>query len=194
MTNTEPIYYIPGRPSSSAALGQALHSMLPPGRSPLAALCIGSTLVSGDRLGPRVGSILKPHASGQFLVFGTEEAPVHALNLNQTVEHIRCSQPNAVILAVDAALSERRYLGQITIGRGPVLPGSGIHKELSKTGDIHITGIVSISGYMEYFILKHTPRSQVERLASVIAEGILFCISQDMEQERTGAAIPLRSD
>ncbi len=173
MIETEPIYYLKGNPSSAPSLGQTLKSMLPPGRGPLVVLGIGSTLVSGDRLGPRVGTLLTPHISDRLKIFGTEEAPVHALNLDKTLETIRGDYPGSSILAVDASLSSKKYLGHITIGRGPVHPGSGIHKELTGIGDVHITGIVSVSGVMEYFILKHVPKAQVEKLAAVIAEGIL---------------------
>ncbi|MCI5481030.1 MAG: spore protease YyaC [Lachnospiraceae bacterium] len=178
-SESQTIYYLPGKASYAPALGETLRCMLPFGHSSLIILCIGSPLVSGDRLGPRVGSLLLPHSSEALHVFGTEASPVHALNLGRTLENIRCNYPDTPVVAVDAALSERKYLGHITIGKGPVHPGSGIHKELTGTGDVHITGIVSISGYMEYFILRHTPRSQVERLASVIAQGILSGISHE---------------
>lgn len=177
MIETKPIYYMPGERSSVSDLGQTLKSLLPKNRLPLIVLGIGSTLVSGDRLGPRVGSLMSSHTSDDLIVFGTEEEPVHALNLDHTLEKIRLDYPDAAILAVDASLSSRKYLGQITVGQGPVHPGSGIHKELTGIGDVHITGIVSITGMMEYFILRHVPKTQVDKLASIIADGILCGIT-----------------
>ena len=86
--NTNPIFYIPGRRSYTAALTRFLAELLPAvdHTRPLIILCIGTTQVQGDRLGPLVGTLLeeKLKKTDRLLpvhIFGTEEQAVHALNL-----------------------------------------------------------------------------------------------------------------
>ena len=55
---------------------------------------------------------------------------------------------------------------------GPVKPGAGVNKELPAVGDIHITGIVNVSGFMEYFVLQNTRLHLVMKMAKTIANGI----------------------
>ena len=40
-------------------------------------------------------------------------------------------------------------------------------------GDIHITGIVNVSGYMEFFVLQNTRLNLVMKMAKKIAAGII---------------------
>ena len=177
--NTEPIFYIPGRRSYTAALARFLAELLPAVNHtrPLIVLCIGTTQVRGDRLGPQVGSLLeeklkKTDCPLPVRIFGTEEQAVHALNLPAILCAISRDFPGAPVLAVDAALSRRHRPGRITVGPGPLLPGAGISKQLPAAGDLHITGTVSRSGALGYFFLKHTPRRKVSLLADIISDGI----------------------
>ena len=50
-------------------------------------LCIGSDRVTGDSLGPMVGSALEERYKKSIPVFGTLKMPVHALNLEETWLH-----------------------------------------------------------------------------------------------------------
>ena len=65
-----------------------------------------------------------------------------------------------------------KSVGIIQIGMGPVKPGSGVNKELPAVGDIHITGIVNVSGFMEYFVLQNTRLHLIMKMAKTIANGI----------------------
>ena len=59
------------------------------------------------------------------------------------------------------------------MGNGPLYPGAAVQKELPPVGDIYITGIVNISGILEYLTLQTTRLSTVISLADTIAQGIL---------------------
>ena len=193
--NTNPIFYIPGRRSYTAALTRFLAELLPAvdHTRPLIILCIGTTQVQGDRLGPLVGTLLEKKLKNTdrllpVRIFGTEEQAVHALNLPVILHAISRDFPGAPILAVDAALSVGHRSGCITAGMGPLLPGAGLSKQLPAAGDLHITGTVSRSGALGYFFLKHTPRRKVSLLADIISEGIwnaLLCVPA-----HTCAALP----
>ncbi|MGH2168427.1 DUF1256 domain-containing protein, partial [Enterococcus faecalis] len=48
----------------------------------------------------------------------------------------------------------------------------GVKKDLPPVGDIHITGIVNISGFMEFTVLQNTRLNLVLKMAKLIAAGI----------------------
>ena len=171
-------HFIGAQAGRSQALAEALLPLFLPGPSPRVVLCIGSMLVPGDSLGPRVGSLLEAENSSRLRVFGTQASPVHALNLEQTLLHIREAFPGSPILAVDAALAPLRYLGRIFVGAGPLSPGEGLSKSLLPAGDAHIAAITGVSGPLGYPMLKLCPALQIQRMASIIAEGILLAASQ----------------
>ena len=52
-------------------------------------LCIGSDRATGDCLGPYVGWHLSQQKLPGVFVYGTLNAPVHALNLEQSLKHIQ---------------------------------------------------------------------------------------------------------
>ena len=126
-------------------------------------LCIGSDRVTGDCLGPYIGHSLSSLQIPGIFVYGTLSEPVHALNLKETDKQI---------IAIDAALGTKKHLGYVTIGNGALYPGAGVQKELPPVGDIHITGIVNISGFLEQMTLQSTRLSTVIFLGDTIIKGI----------------------
>ena len=51
-------------------------------------LCIGTDRSTGDSLGPLIGSRLEAEGIGNVVVIGTLEHPVHAVNLDRTIEEL----------------------------------------------------------------------------------------------------------
>lgn len=139
-------------------------------------LCIGSDRSTGDCLGPMIGhklqGQLKHHAN--LTVFGTLQAPVHAINLVSTVNSIYDALEDPFIIAIDASLGKCDHIGFITLGTGGLRPGLGVKKELPEVGDIHITGIVNVSGNADTRILQTTRLSTIMTLADAITDGLMF--------------------
>ncbi|NPV92449.1 MAG: spore protease YyaC [Firmicutes bacterium] len=137
------------------------------------AVCIGTDRSTGDSLGPLVGSKLNrmrlPYLSR---VAGTLDKPVHATNLKQTLEEIAGEFESPLILAVDACLGRLESVGFITLAPGALQPGAGVNKTLPPVGDLHISGIVNVGGYLEFMVLQNTRLSLVMRMADRIALGI----------------------
>ncbi|NLA06754.1 MAG: DUF1256 domain-containing protein, partial [Firmicutes bacterium] len=52
-------------------------------------------------------------------------------------------------------------------------PGTGVSKTLPPIGDIHVTGIVNVGGYMEYLVLQNTRLSVVMKMADIISKALL---------------------
>jgi putative sporulation protein YyaC len=135
-------------------------------------LCIGSDRITGDSLGPLIGHQLSKCRMNNIHVYGTLDYPVHALNLEETLDKLKKRHPSALIIAVDASLGTKKHVGFITVGTGSICPGAGVHKSLPVVGDLFITGILSVSGTLEHFLLQTTRLSLVVQMAETISEGI----------------------
>ncbi len=149
-----------------------ISSLLPSSNQPIIIICIGTDRSTGDSLGPLVGTKLMEKRLSHFHVYGTLDDPIHAVNLIEKMEMIQQTYKNPFIIGIDACLGRVKSVGIISVGEGPVKPGAGVNKELTPVGNMHITGIVNVSGFMEFFVLQNTRLSLVMKLANVIAEGI----------------------
>lgn len=171
------IFYVNTRKEHSAArIAYLLKKCIlhHPGRwSSLVFLCIGTDRSTGDCLGPYIGRKLSRLEKQNMFVYGTLEHPVHALNLGKIVREVKEAHPDALTIAIDASLGQKKHLGYVTIGNGALYPGAGVQKELPPVGDIHITGIVNIAGILEQLTLSTTRLSTVISLADTITEGII---------------------
>jgi putative sporulation protein YyaC len=181
-------YYI-NQKSHSASLefGRKLYDLIRSSDkfgSDLVFLCIGSDRVTGDSLGPLVGHQLVKTAHAGTWIYGTLDYPVHALNLDETWEYISQAHPNAIVIAIDASLGSKKHQGYITLGSGPLYPGAGVQKNLRAVGDIFITGIINISGALEYLVLQTTRLSTVMNMADCISLGIGHTCSQYSKERK----------
>ncbi|AGK56182.1 MAG: sporulation protein YyaC [Bacillus sp. (in: firmicutes)] len=139
---------------------------------PIVFVCIGTDRSTGDSLGPLVGTLLEEKAVSPFFVYGTLENPIHAVNLKDQLSDIHEKHTDPFIIGIDACLGRLKSVGVIQVSDGPVKPGAGVNKDLPEVGDIHITGIVNVSGFMEFFVLQNTRLNLVLKMAKTIANGI----------------------
>ncbi|MFX4262969.1 spore protease YyaC [Pelotomaculum propionicicum] len=146
--------------------------------NPRILLCIGTDRSTGDCLGPLVGTKIDLLNQEYFEVYGTLDNPVHASNLKDTLEKIYSKYKNPLIIAVDACLGRIENVGCINLGDGSLSPGAGVNKSLPPVGQIHITGIVNVGGFMEYIVLQNTRLNIVMRLADVIVSGLSKVIAE----------------
>jgi putative sporulation protein YyaC len=149
--------------------------------SPLIILCIGTDRSTGDSLGPLIGTKLKNSrlCSHQNLtIYGTLDEPVHAVNLQETIDQINSQYLHPFIIAIDACLGRSESVGYISIKEGPLQPGTGVNKELPSIGNIQIMGIVNVGGFMEYMVLQNTRLSLVMKMADLISQ----CLVKEVQQ------------
>lgn len=137
-------------------------------------LCIGTDRATGDCLGPLVGQFLKKELP-QLAIYGTLDHPVHALNLEKTIEEIYAQNDNPYIIAVDASLGVPEHIGYATISTTPLIPGKGVNKKLPAIGNLSITGIVNITGFPNSVLLQSTRLHTVITLANCIGNAIYWC-------------------
>lgn len=143
---------------------------------PIVFICIGTDRSTGDSLGPLVGDKLKFLVRDRVSIYGNLEYPVHAKNLSTTLEEIETMHINPFIIAIDACLGTLQNVGKIIIEDKPLSPGAAMNKNLPKVGNLSITGIVNISGALEFMVLQNTRLFTVMQLADVISKGIYHSI------------------
>lgn len=160
----------------NAALDLSVHlsAMLPIlyRTRPIVFICIGTDRSTGDSLGPLIGTLLEDRGLETFHVYGTLDDPIHAVNLEEKMAYIHSIHKNPFIIGIDACLGRLKSVGAIQLSHGPLKPGAGVNKELPEVGNIHLTGIVNVSGFMEFFVLQNTRLSLVMRMAKIMAESI----------------------
>ncbi len=147
-------------------------------------LCIGTDRSTGDALGPLTGTFLSTYHNFNAPIFGNVEKPVHAKNLQQIKKEIDANFYNPFIIAIDAGLGKKSSVGCVDVKEGPLFPGSGVKKELTAIGDMHITGMVNVGGYMEYLVLQSTRLNLVIKMARTIARGLRLAVSESQPQKR----------
>jgi len=146
---------------------------------PIVVVCVGTDRSTGDSLGPLIGTSLSKYRSPHFSLFGTLENPVHAMNLDDTLIEINRRFHKPFVIGIDACLGQVSSVGSIQVGVGPVRPGAGVNKDLPPVGDIHITGIVNVGGFMEYFVLQNTRLHLVMKMADIISLSLFTAIANN---------------
>lgn len=135
-------------------------------------VCIGTDRSTGDALGPLVGSYLLDQPIPGCTILGTLDNPVHATNLADTMDWVSRNYQDPFVLAVDACLGRVESVGYLSVGSGSLKPGAAVNKTLPEVGQVYVTGIVNVGGFMEYLVLQNTRLSLVYRMAKVAAQGI----------------------
>lgn len=156
-------------------LARFIDEQIPTEKQPIVTVCIGTDRSTGDALGPLIGMKLKrrlPHHS----IYGTLESPVHALNLEETLKNIEASYDDPFIIGIDACLGKLSSIGIIAASEGPVKPGAGVNKQLPPVGNMHITGIVNINGFMQHIVLQNTRLHLVMSMADFITESLVLSL------------------
>lgn len=152
-------------------------------------VCIGTDRSTGDALGPLVGSKLEEYNPLSLQVYGTLDDPVHAMNLSEKMEQILVAHPRSTVIAIDACLGQFSNVGNINVADGPLKPGAGVKKELPPVGSFHITGIVNVGGFMEYFVLQNTRLSVVMKMADIIASGLNKAAATLSDEQQLGKVL-----
>lgn len=134
-------YYIPASSGGvKMKILQALNAVLD-GKTAIF-VCIGTDAVTGDSLGPLVGTMLRQKLGGRTYVFGSLDKPVTARDVNVIAEFVKRAYPYEKTVAIDAALGKREEIGGIKISDRPVKPGLGVEKDLAEIGDASIIAVV----------------------------------------------------
>ncbi len=152
--------------------------------------CIGSILITGDSLGPIIGTKLSRNYIinnllyfNKVYVYGTMNKTINALNIKNEIKRIenKFNKDNIVILAIDAAISENICIGSVIVNNKHLEPGAGVGKKLPYVGDLYISGVTCNDAQNLNDI---TNRETVFKIADFITGGIINVI--DVIYEKYG--------
>lgn len=104
-------------------------------------VCIGTSKLIGDCLGPLIGTRLLENKT-LFNIIGNLSENVHALNIVQKVEEINKIYDDPFIIGIDACVSNDDEVGDCIFKKDGINPGRGVEKNLGMVGDCGIVGIV----------------------------------------------------
>lgn len=135
-------------------------------------LCIGSEKISGDSLGPIVGTLLREKYKLPYPVIGCEDMPVNGINIDKYKKYVHRFFPSHRIIAIDAALGEREDIGNIRYRDGGVRAGGALGLHNPPVGELAILGVVGEKGGEPMQTLLNAPFDRVVSLAERIAQAI----------------------
>lgn len=106
-------------------------------------VCIGTSKLIADSLGPRVGEKLEEYFKGnpRVQVFGTMKNPVHFKNANTVLKKLENAKKKNVIL-VDSALALEAPIGNTYIGRGGIEIGRAYGKSFYFPGNVNFKTVI----------------------------------------------------
>ena len=136
-------------------------------------VCFGTNAISGDSLGPMVGSLLRSKYKVPVFVYGTDEHSVNGKNMDEWIDFIKSVHGDALYIAVDASLGAGEKTGQIIIRPDGVCPAA-IKGKSTRFGDVGILGVVAKNSSDPLMQLMSVSQVYVENIADKIAN-MLYC-------------------
>ncbi|MFC3041054.1 spore protease YyaC [Virgibacillus xinjiangensis] len=156
-------------------------------------VCIGTDRSTGDALGPLTGTYLTEMQPKNLTIYGTLKYPVHATNLSDYIQLIGEAHQQSFIIAIDAGLGKSGSVGYLIAGKGSIKPGAALNKPLPPVGDVHITGVVNVGGFMEASVLQNTRLSIVSDMAHKTAD-LLSGFDRQLSREKFSPSLGLKSN
>lgn len=155
-------------------IGRFIYDWIPIDAPEIIIICIGSDRSTGDSLGPIVGSLLTKRKQSRYIIYGTLENPIHALNLIDQLDKIKLRHENSFIIAVDACLGRSQSVGNINASIGALKPGLAMKKDLPEVGHLNLTGIVNVISSFGFLTLHNTRLHLVIQQAEIISRALAY--------------------
>ena len=171
----QPQYFLPDTDNQQTALANALAQEVRYRKEKyrtLITLCIGTDKITGDCLGPLVGTKLLERGYS-YPVHGTLQHPVHAVNLPSALSFVRKTYVRPFLLVIDAAVGPAEKIGCVSLSLSPIYPGKGVRHSLPPVGDLSLTGIVGEASEHCAADLPYIRLFTVNTLADFICEAVL---------------------
>jgi putative sporulation protein YyaC len=156
---------------------QALYSLIPDGTEHIYVVGIGSSRITGDSLGPFVGTLLKNCFPEHLTVLGNLQSPLDATTLVPELTPITFRR-NSFVLAIDSVLGSEEMVNSIVVNGGPLVPGIGLGNILPPIGDCSIKGVILENDPVLKHSLLCTDLHLVYTMAAAIAKGIALTARQ----------------
>lgn len=141
-------------------------------------ICIGSSGVVGDSLGPMVADLLKERYEVPAYVYGGLRAPVNGVNYTRYAAFLAERHRESLVIAVDACVGDKRDVGKIKYSSKGLRAGGALNKNLGAIGDIGILGVVAERSPDNLGALMNVPYALVERMSAAIARKIALLVKE----------------
>lgn len=164
-------------PRAQGYIQQTLKGILPPLKTDVVFLCIGSDRHILDCLGPLTGSLLQDKDL-DLNVYGTLEMPLHARNLMARLEPILVKHPGALHMAIDASAGGADELGLLRLRDEPLVPGKALLKSLPPLGHYSLTGVLSLRGQGRFKSPPASSLNPVYQMARLISQAVEACYNE----------------
>ena len=135
-------------------------------------LCIGTSSVVGDSLGPLVGDLLVERFCVDAFVYGRSDRPVNGLNYPLYVAHVKKHHADSFVIAVDACLGAQEDVGKVKLSVKGLRAGAALRKELPVFGDIGVLGVVARRSNNNLSALLSADAETVKTVAQLAAEKV----------------------
>lgn len=139
-------------------------------------LCVGSTGISGDSVGPKVGDRLLDKGVDAY-VYGKSSRPVNGTNYESYVAFIRRRHPKSVVIAVDACLGKKSDVGRVKYALYGLRAGAALKKNLTPFGDLAVLCVVGEKGANNLKALLLADGDFIDDLAEKTAEKIFSLVT-----------------
>ena len=143
--------------------------------SNLAILCVGTDKIMGDAIGPIVGSNLK-HLENEYLqVFGTRNNTLDFNNAKEILNNIYDNFEKPYIITIDAALSNKRKVGEIVLNKGFIKIGKALNKSICFYSNTNINCVVGRNiecGINNLEALKNVDEKSIYEMSQIISIGM----------------------
>lgn len=136
-------------------------------------ICIGTSRLIFDSLGPIVGEIIK-NSDEKLKIYGLINDNIHAENFYKKIKKIKSIHKDSNIIVIDACSSNTYSIGSILIKEGSVKPGAGVGKNIEEVGNYSILGVIGLYTGKFDKCLYNTELSFIKDLAEVISLSILL--------------------
>ncbi|WP_248278446.1 spore protease YyaC [Bacillus sp. DNRA2] len=162
---------------SPLLIRDALYSLIPEGTEHIYVAGIGSNRISGDSLGPFVGTLLDDLFPNHLTVFGNLKLPLDCISIESEISKL--SLPgHSFVVAIDSVLGNDNTINSIVVQNGHIKPGKGLGSDLPPIGDCSVMGVVVKNDCDLETELLFSDLHLIYTMANNIAKGISLAVRQ----------------
>lgn len=132
-------------------------------------LCIGTTKIIGDSVGPKVGDKLKQRGVDAY-VYGNTLRQVTAVNVDDYARMIKTRHASDLVVVIDSALGKTSDIGSVRITKNGIKPGGAFDRGKERVGDIGILAVVGDADADRMLELKNRDVSFIDNLVDKVVE------------------------
>lgn len=135
-------------------------------------LCIGTSKIIGDSIGPKVGDKLKA-MNIQAYVYGNSMRQITAINIEDYMAMVEKRHSGDKIIAIDSALGKAEDIGKIKVSDNGIRPGGAFDKDRTRVGQVGILAVVGDADKDRLVQLRNADKKFVEKLVERVVDFVV---------------------